>query len=349
VFALTGLPRFISSDRGVQYTSKLITATLRLLGVERRVASSLNPRSNGASEQVILMASRIFRALAEDDTQIEEIIPWAEMALRASVIPGLGESPFFIVTGQQMRLPDAISGPLNDHGLTPDQSVYIRLMQKRLAAVREAIRANSEEMKTTQAQKYDTANKVATSDFKIGQYVRLHQGKIKPGSPRVITARPYEKLYVVVDARASPQYGQLYKLADARSGKIYGSLVHGNRIKADMSHLRDDLIDRLPYLPAQTAPSVRQQTPVTRRTAQQQQQQPAPPSSTSSHFQPYTSASHISKLRRTTSGSTQFYVHYDDGTQLWTDSDNVSPFLIRQYLLQKSRRARRPRPRTRTR
>ena len=99
-----GLPEFITTDRGPQFTSALYREWSLTLGVTLRPTTSYHPQSNGLIERLHrqLKASIVARSAS---TNWSKHIPWILLSLRASIRPDLDAAPVELTLGSHVALP----------------------------------------------------------------------------------------------------------------------------------------------------------------------------------------------------------------------------------------------------
>ena len=153
--------------------------------------------------------------------------------------------------------------------------------------------------------------------FQIGDEVFLLDRRIKPRSDSVITHKPFQKRYVIIDKVASPNIGDTYRLADVINGKTLRSLISAHRMKPSLSGMRDDLQQNLPPNSA-TSPH------------------PAAPSSGSAVVAPFQPAIRILRQQKDETGSILYEVLFQNGIRGWCR--NVTPLLLTQFRLRQHQR-----------
>ncbi|MFN9982364.1 MAG: DDE-type integrase/transposase/recombinase, partial [bacterium] len=99
-----GLPAYITSDRGAQFTSSLWAALCDLLSITHITTTAYHPQSNGLVERFHRRLKDSLRArLAGADWQ--DHLPWVLLGIRSSVPLEGGLSPAEAVMGCQPLLP----------------------------------------------------------------------------------------------------------------------------------------------------------------------------------------------------------------------------------------------------
>lgn len=98
VFRLHGLPRFIVSDRGVQFTSGLWTQLCADLGIKLRMSSAYQPSTDGQVERANKTLEEMIRSFVNSShTDWDEYLDCAEFAINKAKAAATGCAPFDLV------------------------------------------------------------------------------------------------------------------------------------------------------------------------------------------------------------------------------------------------------------
>jgi hypothetical protein len=100
-----GVPETITSDRGLQFTSKLWFKLCEMLHISHRQPTAYHPESNGAVERLHRCLKDALRARAAAATWSEEL-PFVLLGLRAQPREDTGLSPAEAVFGAPIVLPN---------------------------------------------------------------------------------------------------------------------------------------------------------------------------------------------------------------------------------------------------
>jgi hypothetical protein len=102
-----GLPAVITSDRGVQFTSALWAAAMKLLGIKHQMSTAFHPQSNGLVERAHRRLKEALKAkLAGGDWPSH--LPWILLGLRSSPREDSGLSMAELVYGSALNLPGSL-------------------------------------------------------------------------------------------------------------------------------------------------------------------------------------------------------------------------------------------------
>ena len=139
-----GISKIVLSDRGSNFTSKLMQSICKLLGVKRILSSPRHPQANGRVERLHSTLSNILSHFVDSSQRNwDEVLPLALFAVRSSVNRSTGDTPAQIFTGRDLILPLDVDTQLP---FDPYSSIdtYRDLLHKHLTALHEVVRANNE-------------------------------------------------------------------------------------------------------------------------------------------------------------------------------------------------------------
>ncbi|XP_073459965.1 protein NYNRIN-like [Aquarana catesbeiana] len=137
VFSRWGLPASIESDQGTHFTGKMVKTCLEMLGVEQKFHIPYHPESSGQVER----ANRQIKTMLKKFVHIngknwDNLLPLLAMAIRATPSYATRLTPFEVLTGRQMRLPEHLW--LEMHTPTIDRlsmDQYLLKLQKALKEI----------------------------------------------------------------------------------------------------------------------------------------------------------------------------------------------------------------------
>ena len=101
---LFGPPKIILSDQGTEFNNSVMTEMLNAVGIEHRVTSAYNPRTNGQTERfnrVFVDSLRKFTGV--DSSKWNKWIPFVSLAYRSKVHSSTGFTPFELMFGRKMN------------------------------------------------------------------------------------------------------------------------------------------------------------------------------------------------------------------------------------------------------
>jgi transposase InsO family protein len=151
-----------------------------MLGLKRNSTTPNHPQSDGLVERFNrTLKSTIFKLAADFDTSWDLHIDWAVANYRFAVNSSLPDCPFFMMTGQDPRLPISAMADdqevVCDRGVTEWRSEFFQNMQLVAKEARKAIQATQAEMKI----RYD--RRAAEHTFVPGDLVLMRGQARRPG------------------------------------------------------------------------------------------------------------------------------------------------------------------------
>ena len=101
-----GFPKYIHSDNGVQFTSKLYKDVCHKLGMEPTYSTPYHPQVNAKVERLNkTLEDGLAKYCDENQTQWSELLQGFMMAYGSAVHESTGQTPFRVIFGQEMRMP----------------------------------------------------------------------------------------------------------------------------------------------------------------------------------------------------------------------------------------------------
>jgi hypothetical protein len=152
----------------------------RVLGIQRNPTTPMHPQSDGLVERYNrTLKATICKLAADFDAAWDQHIDWAVGNYRFTVNATLTDSPYFVMTGQDPRLPlstlaDADEEPCG-RPLSEWKTEFFQNMQMIAAEARRAIQDSQAEMKL----RYD--RKAGDHNFVPGDLVLMREKSRRPG------------------------------------------------------------------------------------------------------------------------------------------------------------------------
>lgn len=225
IFARYGAPRTLITDRGQNFMSKLVTAVCELFQVTRHYTSSYHPQTNAACERMNSTIAQCIRTyINEDQDNWKELLPGILMALRMSPSTQSSDlSPHQILFGSEMELPFDTS-LLPKDGMNQDAKTHVENLIKHLKIVENIATENIQNTQQRQKTQYD--KKAVDKEFRVGEWVLLHNTRVKKGlSPKF--TKPWDGPFYV----SSQGLNHTYKIIRCSNNKAIRSFIHANRLK----------------------------------------------------------------------------------------------------------------------
>jgi hypothetical protein len=110
VFTQYRLPKKMISDRGPQYSSKVIKAVLKAMGVRSALSTAYHPQTDGASDRANQSIEQYLRAYTNrTQNNWAKLLPMAELAYNLHKHSATKKTPFELLLGYQPMWPSDIS------------------------------------------------------------------------------------------------------------------------------------------------------------------------------------------------------------------------------------------------
>ena len=233
VFFRYSIPEQLHSDQGAQFESQLIAEVCKLLHINKTRTTPYHPQCDGLVERFNRTLLNMLATCATDHPfEWEKHIRKVCMAYNSSVHSSTGHTPFYLMFGQQARLPiDTMYGTGEcDEAQSPCE--YAEALKKRLSAAFTLVR---EQLATThQRQKAMYDQKIHGKPHDQGALVWLHVPfKGRRGSRKLY--HPWTGPYKIVKQLSEVTY-RIQKLHGRKQRKI----VHFDRLKPCPENVRLD-------------------------------------------------------------------------------------------------------------
>jgi transposase InsO family protein len=251
-----GVPKRLLTDRGANFTSSLLKETCKLLRIQKLQTSSYNPRANGVCERMHkLLIDMLSHFVRKDAKNWDEYVPYAVMAYRAVPHCSLKHSPYYLVFGRDMRLPnedDWKPHVTNKEVTEDDYERHVRTLADRLREAGKAAKQQSELSHETAKRYYD--RQVKLERYRKGDLVYVHDPTYKRGKAKKFEYQfkgPFE-----IEHKVSPLVYKV-KMDDGTF-----AIIHINRLKRAYNLDKEALIVKQKgrkskrARPAETVPDV---------------------------------------------------------------------------------------------
>ncbi|KAK3527262.1 hypothetical protein QTP86_018631, partial [Hemibagrus guttatus] len=220
VFRNFGLPEDIVSDRGLQFTSRVLGSLCACLGIGVSLSSGYHPQSNGQAERLNQEIGRFLRSYcSREQHRWSEFLPWAEYAQNFLIHSSTGLTPFQCVLGYQPPLfpwsGEPSDVPAVEEWCHQSQEVWKRAHVRLQRAVRR------QRIQTDRRQRPHPSYQVNPVAYRLRLpasyhiYPTFHISLLKPAHPAVGEARTGEEPPPPLDIEGSPAY-QVWVLLNSR-------------------------------------------------------------------------------------------------------------------------------------
>ena len=237
VTAQVGFFRSLYTDLASTFTSRLLIAVCKTLGITKVTGAAHQSKSHGKVERRMRTIWEGLRCMVKANKDWHKHLTTLEMSLRNSPIPGTDLTPFEMNYGRSMRLPvQALIIPEIPQGdiLPVDMKDYVDDLQTRLKTIHETTARNIEASNKLMQQKYDERF-AKPYDYKIGQSVWMKQFAYEAGSSKKLN-KPWQEVPYTIESIVSPQE---VTLRNQETGEVLKTKVATNNIK--VAYLLKDL------------------------------------------------------------------------------------------------------------
>ena len=190
VLAIHGCPESIHSDKGTEFTNKMVAELAQLMGVKRSFTAGYNPRANGLAERFVGRMSEIMqrhKALG-GICEWPELLPFAVFAHNISPVESSSYSPFHLMYGRQPVWPEAPIIMEKYPFYTQDIDTYLQLYLEYYHEIVRDAHLNLEKSRDRMKETFDRKREVFKNDkFHVGDLVYLMK-------PRLAVKRSKDKL-----------------------------------------------------------------------------------------------------------------------------------------------------------
>ena len=156
-FALHGAPHSIQTDGAPEFLSQMFRELADIYDVEKLHTLPYRPQSNGMVERMNRVILQQLSCLIGDDiSRWDDMLPLVMSAYRACVHNSTGVSPYYMVYGEEMRMPADIKYGVDEHGLDfPCRVSYMEGIRKNLRRAWEYARQQLQLTAVRQKEYYD--------------------------------------------------------------------------------------------------------------------------------------------------------------------------------------------------
>ena len=241
VTAQVGFFRNLYTDLASTFTSRLLIAVCKTLGITKVSGAAHSSRSHGKIERRLRVIWESLRCLVTSNRDWHKQLTAIELSFRNSPIPGTDITPFEANFGRPMRMPVQTliipEAPLGD-AWPADIKDYVEDLQQRLKLIQETTAKNREANNELMRNKFDQRF-AKPFNYKVGQSVWVKQFAYEPGSSRKLN-RPWQEQPYTIETVISPQE---VTLRSQETGELLKNKVATNNIK--IAYLRSDQLKEL--------------------------------------------------------------------------------------------------------
>ena len=183
-----GCPLSILSDRGKEFVNETFHSCCRELMDNYKVkTTAYHAQTNGLCERLNGTIEKMLRAyVAESQTDWDQKLPFVMMAYRSAVQETLGETPYAMTFGEEMRIPlDWVFG--NPDQVPKSKVEYVKDLRTCIEAAYEKARKHMQAPIRRQKKGYDKRAKHLR--LQIGDTVMVHNKERKKGRNPALQAK----------------------------------------------------------------------------------------------------------------------------------------------------------------
>jgi len=221
IVLMHGPPLALVSDRGSNFTSKLMRYFCKKLNIEQRFTTAYNPASNGETERFNRTMTTMLRKELIDGhhDNWEDVLGEVCFAYRSSIHSSTNESPYYMCFGRDVNFP--INKIL---GAVPDPVPSANYVDSLLERLRYSFQRAHEYNKKAREQQREQYNKRAKLfNYKPGDRVLLDVRVVQKGDNRKFTSK-FKGPYRIIKVNKN----RTVEIADS---SFKAQLVHCNRLK----------------------------------------------------------------------------------------------------------------------
>jgi hypothetical protein len=199
-----GLPSRIISDRDPKFTSRFWGALWSECNTTLNLSTAFHPQTDGQSERTNKTVGQMLRAYADATQQSwSDDLPYLEIAINNSVNGSTGYSPFYLMYGQNIILPNnLLDGSVGSEGTIDNAAVdeMVSYMRATLALAREKL-----EYAALQQKKFADRHR-RDVQFNVDELVWLSSANITTTAPSPKLSDKWLGPFRIVEVRGNDTY-----------------------------------------------------------------------------------------------------------------------------------------------
>lgn len=173
-----GVPNYLLTDRGSNFTSRYVNNFLKLLGCRHLTTTAYRPQTNGLCERMNQTLVQTIAKLAQDEDKVAEwdtFVDAALLAIRTMTNDATGFTPAYLLFGRELRTPTTWPAPRYDYvegELANEVSRRAVAISKLCEDIREEARERSKRQQNKNKKRYDEQVKTRKR-YAVGEQVLL--------------------------------------------------------------------------------------------------------------------------------------------------------------------------------
>ena len=203
VFYRFSPPEQLHSDQGCQFESLLVAEVCRLLGIQKTRTTAYHPQSDGLVERWNRTLLHSLSTYVKDHPESwEDHVRPTSMAYNTSVHTTTGFTPFFLMFGQQAKLPVELMYGIPETELILS-TMYASQLKSSLTEAYQKVRLNTTRRLEHQAELYN--EKVHGKPYEVGSHVWVLFPQVPRGKSKKLY-RPWSGPFVIVKCLSDVTY-----------------------------------------------------------------------------------------------------------------------------------------------
>ena len=195
-----GTPKVIISDRGGQFTGKVMTQVNEFLGIKGKPTTAYHPQTDGLVERLNDTLIQMVKNYVNDkQDDWDEYIPYMLAAYRGCKHSTTGEAPYSLLFGRDYTTPIDIA-PRIDHGDDNSKNEYVN----RLKDMHEKVRGHVEKAQKQQKKQYNKRRKKFT--FETDEEVMLYTPSPLPKGQKKKFQKQWRGPFIIIEKEGDLNY-----------------------------------------------------------------------------------------------------------------------------------------------
>ena len=234
-----GTPRIFISDNGAEFVNRIVKDLLELLKVDFFQVQFYRPSANGLVESHNKVIGQILRTLVDDEGNgWVSLLPMVQFAVNTAFNRSIGDSPWFIVFGQDPALPYSTMKTINTEGLISMDDFKKAFVQESLR-INELVTRMLKRSNEVNKNEFDDRHKAGDTGIYVGARVYIKRKQVRKNKLQSLYMGPFRVL------RIRHNVAEIKSLSTGKS-YIY-HLAH--MVRAADPIIFDDEVGNDPYPP----------------------------------------------------------------------------------------------------
>ena len=229
LYMIYGIPEYINSDQGNEFTNDVLSRLNQRLDVGHRITTPYYPQANGLAERYNQTLKTALKAYCDEKPGTWDwYIGGVTFAYNTSLNAVTGFSPYYLIFGRQPRLPGSVLFSRNYNEIVYDVNQYQIHMTDHLRTAYDIVRTKIKEYAIKTKLNWDAKIKGHTS-FEIGDEVLVFQPKTNAATGEPEHSQVWKKKWLgpyVVENKSHKDNQDVYTIKDKVTNRIWTMNVH---------------------------------------------------------------------------------------------------------------------------